>query len=188
MPYKPKRVLLLGVSEGAYVASAVAARNSAVTHLAMIGRGGMRQVDELRMLVDRQYPTVDSTVDFDAECAKVLAEPLSTDKRLFGQTYKYWAGQAFVDPLEFLLPLQIPVIVGFGEEDLSVPVESVRLLQRRFLETGKRNLTVRLYPDAGHTLVGKDGTDYRSVFLKSLSNWLLNRTASVRSRMPMPKG
>lgn len=183
LPYKPKRVLLLGVSEGADVASAVAARNPAVTHLAMIGNGGMRQVDALRILVARQYPTV----DFDAEFAKVQAEPRSIDKRILGQTYKYWAGQAFLDPLEFLLPLRIPIIVGFGEEDQSVPVESVRLLERRFQEAGKRNLLLQLYPGADHTLAGKDGAEYRPVFLKSLSNWLLNGTASVQPLISPPK-
>lgn len=172
LPKKPKRVLLLGVSEGAHVAAAVAVRNSAVTHLAIIGNGGMRQVDELRLLVGRQYPSVDPAVDFDAECAKILAEPQNAHKRLFGQTYKYWASVAFFDPLDYFLPLQIPIIVGFGEKDQNVPVESVRYLERRFQEAGKKNLTLIVYPGADHTLTDSDGRSYRPDFLRYVSDWL----------------
>ena len=182
LPYKPKHILLLGVSEGGSVASALAARNPAVTHLAMIGHGGMKQADELRLLMSKQYPKL----DMDGELAKVLAEPGNIEKHFLGQTYKYWAGQAFVDPLQFLLPLPVPIIVGFGTEDRSVPVESARLLERRFQEAGKSNLALELYPGADHFLVGKDGTDYRPVFLKALSKWLLNKGRPL-DRVRLPK-
>ena len=76
-----------------------------------------------------------------------------------------------IDPLPYFLKLAIPILVGIGEEDQSVPVESVRHLAEQFKEAGKSNLTLKVYPGADHRLnVG--GISLRERYFSTLSQWL----------------
>ena len=69
------------------------------------------------------------------------------------------------------MPENIPILVGIGELDESVPVESVSFLEAKFGEKGKRNLTVKVYPGADHRL-SADGVSYRNEFFAELSRQL----------------
>ena len=62
-------------------------------------------------------------------------------------------------------------MLGIGERDVSVPVESAQYLETKFKEAGKGNLTLRVYPGADHRLSG-NGVSYRSEFFAELSRLL----------------
>jgi len=164
---RPENIVILGVSEGCTTAAVLANRLTSVTHLAMIGCGGMKFIDELRLLRDRG----DVSFDVDALYETVLKEPESTSRFIAGHTYRYWASILEVNPSRFLLDLDIPVIVAMGEKDRSVPVESVLYLKALFERAEKDNLTVLIYPDADHTLKSSH-RDYREEFLKRTSIWI----------------
>ena len=76
-----------------------------------------------------------------------------------------------IDPLPDFLKLNIPVLVGIGENDESVPVESARFLETIFTKEGKRNLTVKVYPGADHRL-NANSIAYRSEFFAELGGLL----------------
>ena len=69
------------------------------------------------------------------------------------------------------LKLNIPILVGIGEQDESVPVESARFLESRFKEAGKSNLILNIYPGSNHRLSG-NGVSHRSEFFAELSRLL----------------
>ncbi|MBI5025699.1 MAG: prolyl oligopeptidase family serine peptidase [Nitrospirae bacterium] len=164
---KPRKVLMFGVSEGANVAAAIAASESRVTHLAIIGHGGMKQIDELRILAGKnKFPD-----DIENNYRKILTDPTSTSKRVYGHGYRYWASALDLDPMDFYSKLTIPVLVGFGENDSSVPVEAVYYMKERFQALGKSNLTLFIYPGADHVL-NANGKSFRPDFFKKLTDWL----------------
>jgi dienelactone hydrolase len=76
-----------------------------------------------------------------------------------------------IEPLPDFLKLNIPIIVGIGEQDESVPVESAHFLASRFKEAGKSNLILNVYPGADHRLNG-NGISHRSEFFAELSRLL----------------
>ena len=76
-----------------------------------------------------------------------------------------------IAPLPDFLKLNIPILLGIGERDVSVPVESAQYLETKFKEAGKGNLTLRVYPGADHRLSG-NGVSYRSEFFAELSRLL----------------
>jgi len=176
-----KPVVVLGVSEGGNTAAAVAASVPEVTHLAIIGSGGMTQIDELRLLFDRNYPGH----QLDRAFAAVAADPDSTVQRVYGQTFRYWSSVAHVDPMRYYNHIDIPILLGIGERDTSTPVESAYLLRDRFAALGKSNLELLVYPDADHTLVDvRRGVSYRPEFLRHLVQWALGKTdANTANRM-----
>ena len=164
---KPKTVVLVGVSEGAIPAVKIATRTSAVTHLAIIGSGGYSMRQSLTTLRQK------GSIGFDIALGwqDISSDPSSIDKSWYGNRYRWWSDVMDIAPLDDYLKLDIPILVGIGEQDQSVPVESVHFLEAQFRNAGKRNLAVRVYPDADHRLSRK-GVSLRSEFFAALGNLL----------------
>lgn len=164
---KPKNVVLVGVSEGALPATKIAALSPAITHLAIIGSGGYSMRKSLATLKQK------GTIGFDVNSGweKVVTDPRSIEKDWYGNPYRWWSDIMDIDPITDFLKLDIPILVGIGAQDESVPVESVYFLETKFKETGKGNLIVRIYPGADHRL-SANGVSYRSEFFAELGRLL----------------
>lgn len=167
---KFKNVVLVGVSEGAWPAARVAGLLPEITHLAIIGSGGNSMRQSLATLKQN------GAISFDVEAGwqKISSDSRSIEKNWYGNPYRWWSDVMDMDPLPALLKLNIPIIVGIGEKDESVPVESVLFLESKLKEAGKNNLVVRIYPSADHRL-NSNGISHRNVFFAELSR-LLQKT------------
>lgn len=164
---KPKNVVLVGVSEGAIPATKIAAMSPAITHLAIIGSGGYSMRQSLAML--KQKGAI--RFDIDSGWEKIAADHRSIEKNWYGNPYRWWSDIIDIDPVPDFLKLNIPILIGIGEQDESVPVESAHFLETKFKEAGKGNLIVRIYPGADHRLSG-NGLSYRSNFFAELGRLL----------------
>lgn len=164
---KPKNVILVGVSEGALPATKIAALSPAITHLAIIGSGGYSMRKSLATLKQKRAIRFDVNSGWE----KISADPRSIEKDWYGNSYRWWSDIMDIDPITDFLKLNIPILVGIGEQDESVPVESVHYLETEFKEAGKGNLIVRIYPGADHRL-GGNGMSYRSEFFAELGRLL----------------
>ena len=167
---KPKNVVLVGVSEGAIPAAKIAALSPIITHLAIIGSGGYSMRRSLTTLKQRGA----IMFDVDAGWEKIAADFRSTEKNWYGNPYRWWSDIIDIDPLPDLLKLNIPVLVGIGEQDESVPVESAHFLESQFKYAEKSNLILDVYPGADHRLNG-NGIVYRNEFFAKLSRLLKPR-------------
>ena len=165
--HPPKNVVLVGVSEGAIPAVRVAAKLPIVTHLAIIGDGGYTMRASLKTL----YKNGSISFDVDAGWKKIQAKPNSIDDTWYGNTYRWWSQVMDYNLMPYFLRLNIPILVGMGENDKSVPVESAYYLQSRFQKAGKKNLTLKVYPKANHRLKN-GGISYRHDFFSMLSSML----------------
>jgi len=164
---KPKNVVLVGVSEGALPAARVAAELSVVTHLAVIGAGGYTLRESLTTL----YEKGSIFFDVDAGWDKIQTKSNSIDDMWYGNTYRWWSQVMDYDPVPDFLRLDIPILVGMGEDDKSVPVESAYYLASVFKKAGKENLTLKVYPRANHRL-NNGNISYRKDFFSRLSSML----------------
>lgn len=170
---KPRNVVLVGVSEGALTATKVAGLSPAITHLAIIGSGGYSMRKSLSTL--RQKGVI--WFDADSGREKIATDPRSIEKSWYGNPYRWWSDIMDIEPLPDFLKLNIPVLVGIGEQDESVPVDSARFLESKFNEAGKTNLILKVYPGADHRLSG-NGVSHRSEFFAELSGMLLPKGAT----------
>jgi predicted esterase len=160
---RPSRIALVGVSEGAPVAAKVARSREDVTHLAIIGDGGWTMRRSLEALAGQAV--------VDAGWKAIAADANSIVKKWLGHPYRYWFDVMDIDPTPDYLRLSIPVLVGFGEMDESVPVASALALQDSFRLARKENFTLRVYPGADHSLVA-DEINHRRAFFAELSRVL----------------
>lgn len=166
-PEAAKNIILIGVSEGALTAVRVAGMMPEVTHLVIIGDGGYSMRKSLVILRDN------GLIHFDVASGwqKIVTDSHSIEKKWYGNTYRWWSDILDIDPMPYFLKLNIPILVGIGEKDESVPVESARYLETRFKEEGKNNLTLIIYPGADHRLAS-NGISYRFDFFSKLHNLL----------------
>lgn len=166
-PVRPKRILLVGVSEGALVAPKVATLHPEVTHLALIGDGAWTMRESLRHL----YQMHAIPFDVDVELRAIEADRHSIKHEWFGNPYRWWADVMDISARNDLLKLEIPILVGFGERDTSVPVESALALKSAFDAEHKTNLTLIVYPGADHGL-NAGPISYRPRFFEEVSKAL----------------
>jgi pimeloyl-ACP methyl ester carboxylesterase len=152
---RPRRVVLVGISEGGEVVPLLARRIAGVTHVALLANGGMDPVEAYRMQA-RKYG-LDEPVEVLASLADQGA-PDSDDfgNRAGGRTWRYWSELRELEPTQNLLALEIPILVGMGEDDRSLPIEGAWQLRDRFAEQGKTNLTLVTYEGADHSLFDRE--------------------------------
>lgn len=163
----PKNVVLVGVSEAAIPTVRVAASMSEITHLAIIGDGGYTMRDSLKTLSSRgKIP-----FNIDKGWKEIEANQNSITDSWYGNKYRWWFEIMDYDPMPNYLKLNIPVLVGMGENDESVPVESAYYLESEFKKAGKTNLKLLVYKDANHRL-SADDKSYRDEFFSKLSQML----------------
>ena len=124
---------------------------------------------------------------FDVESGwkEIATDPRSIEKEWYGNTYRWWSDIMDIDPLPNLLKLNIPIIVGIGEKDESVPVESAIFLESKFKEVGKNNLILKVYPESDHRL-NSNGISHRNDFFAELSR-LLQKTHDIAVKRDSPK-
>jgi pimeloyl-ACP methyl ester carboxylesterase len=145
-------VLLLGASEGADVASAVAARAPHVSCVILLGGGGgWTQEEEFRHFIRARpgYMGLADESELDARVADIKAHP-DADTMWAGHPYRRWSTFMFSRPADDLLRVNCPIVVVQGDRDDAVPIESARSLRDAFQLAGKTNFTLIEIPGVDH--------------------------------------
>ena len=156
------RTLVLGISEGATVASALTAKDSRVSNVALIGASGPTQLYDF---VVAAYKTSSN----DEEASRKLAELDATRKRIFaspdsaknfawGHTYKRWSSFFRASSTNNLLKSRARVYVASGMQDINVPILSTESMVSE-LQVSGRDVTLRRVLNAGHNLL-PEGAQY----------------------------
>jgi pimeloyl-ACP methyl ester carboxylesterase len=157
---------LIGVSEGGPFATDLAARHPQIPKLVVIGSGGQSFRQDAAVLDARNHND-----RFAKAFADVASDPQSLDKTALGYTHRYWSTVLDRAPAPVFLKLKQPILMILGEKDESVPIESGRVLERRFAEAKKTNLRLIVIPGANHVLV-VDGQDQKPAIMKIIGDFL----------------
>ena len=91
------------------------------------------------------------------------------------ELYSAWASKVSYDPYPFLTEIDIPMLYIMAGKDVNVPFEpSVALLEQLKVEL-KKNITIKAYPEAGHSLFDWKGFPlegaYVSGYLNLIGTW-----------------
>lgn len=163
--FKYKKNVLFGVSEGGNISVQLASEIKEITHLMILGSGGMPALEEFRIWGNQ------NNIDFDLLYQEVKKHPKSIECRAVGQTYKYWASILPFKPMDYFKSLTIPIFVAIGEQDEMTPVESVHFLQYEFDKLEKDNLFVKIFENCNHVLDDFEGKNHRAELFHIASDW-----------------
>lgn len=168
----PRRVLLVGVSEGGLPAVQLAASLPVVTHVALIGDGSFSMRDNLATLERRG---VWPAGVLEQGLQQLQRDPMSLEHQWLGHPHRYWHEMLDLQPLPWWLRVEQPILLGIGSADHSVPVESALAARDAFARAGKHNLTLLIYEGADHRLQ-RGEHDHRHEFFDSVGRWLQSGT------------
>lgn len=158
---------VFGVSEGGGIAAELAAENSSIRRLVVIGSGGLTMREDLRILAHK----LGQTEALNAGLAAIASDPESVEKRFLGHSYRYWSSALDIDPVPIYLRVSQPARVFLGEKDEGVPVDSAFALRDRVAAANRTNVSVEIVEGASHTLV-RDGEDLKPAIMRRIGAWL----------------
>jgi dipeptidyl aminopeptidase/acylaminoacyl peptidase len=174
----PKRILLVGYSEGGLIAPMVASQDHAIAGIITLAGPGVsgpqlaREQTEAAVYGD---PNI-APADREKEIEKELAEPLTPRESAF----------LTIDPLTYAEKVRCPALILQGGADVTVPVRSAEKLAYAMRGNGNADVTVRIIPGVSHSLLPDplglgSGWIYLPAFetsplvLETMSDWIKSR-------------
>lgn len=148
----PKRTLVFGGSEGAVMATMLAAKDARITDVIAIGGSGTTQLyDFIAQAYRTCFNVAACLADVEAKVRTIGADPASSTLFAWGHPHKRWTSFFGVDPGEELLRSKARVYLAFGTADSAVPALSQEVAVAKLMAAG-RDVTVRRVADADHSL------------------------------------
>ena len=148
----PKRIMLVGYSEGGMIAPTIASKDpsiAAVITLAGPGVPGMEvakyQVEQ-PILKDPTIPESDRAKEFTKQLAEALKD-LTPHETTFLKT----------DPMEYDWQVRCPVLIIQGATDATVPVRSAERIAFSMRSSGNSDVTLRIFPGVSQSLLPDPG-------------------------------
>lgn len=180
-----KEVLLFADSEGGVIAPEIAAENKFVKRMIVMGNGGLSGVEKAHLILEKEKRTnikgyltnsgINTKEQLDSVLTDIKNNPV-TGKSFLGHTYKYWNSYFFYDVDKCYDKLTIPIIVIAGENDMSIPIESITSLQQKFKDN--KNAEFHIIPKVDHQFIDAEGNrKFPEVLKKVIYPWF-KRTGS----------
>ena len=150
-----RRVLVIGISEGATMAAGLARALPEVTDVALVGGSGPTQLFDFAANIYRA--DADDTQklrrlqELDATLGDINTDPASTEKFAWGHTYLRWSSFFAQSSTDNLSHSKARVYLASGMQDDSVPILSTEVMYAQLRAQG-RDVTFRRVPAANHSL------------------------------------
>jgi dienelactone hydrolase len=141
----PKRIALVGYSEGGLIDLIVASKDSSVAAIVSLDGTGVpgaqlaREQTEQAVLHDPSIPTADR----EKEVEKELAEPMTPREQVF----------LTIDPLLYASRVHCPALILQGGSDIIVPIRSAEKIASAIRSNGNSDVTVRIIPAVSHSML-----------------------------------
>lgn len=150
-----RRVLVIGMSEGAPIAAGLARALGEVTDVVLIGANGPTQLYDFAANIYRSKDSDEEKIrqlqELDDTFSSIAADPTNTSKFAWGHPYLRWSSFFAQSTAESLAHSKARVYLASGMQDRSVPVLSTEVLYAQLRAQG-RDVTFRRVPSAGHNL------------------------------------
>lgn len=141
----PKRIALVGYSEGGLIAPMVASQDRAIAAIVTLAGPGVSGPDVARYQIGAAVDA-DSTIapaDREAEIQKQLNEPMTPRETTY----------LGMDPLSYERQVRCPALVMQGGADRHVPMRSAERMATAMRAGGNRDVTVRIFPGVSHSFL-----------------------------------
>jgi dienelactone hydrolase len=148
----PKRIMLVGYSEGGLIAPMVAAKDPSIAGLITLAGPGVPGMEVARyqveqpILKDPRIPEADREREFAKQLEDALKD-LSAHESSF----------LTIDPIPYDRQVRCPALIIQGGADATVPVRSAQRIASAMRDGGNSDVTVRIYPGVSHSLLPDPG-------------------------------
>jgi dipeptidyl aminopeptidase/acylaminoacyl peptidase len=141
----PRRIALVGYSEGGLIAPMVAARDAAIAAIVTMAGPGVSGPEVAHYQIEAAVVRDTSIApgDREAEIRRQLADTLTTREKSY----------LSIDPLSYARRVRCPALILHGASDLHVPVRSAERLAEAMRSGGNRDVSVRVFPAISHSFL-----------------------------------
>lgn len=147
-----RRTAILGASEGAVLATMLAASDDRITDVIAIGGSGTTQLYDFFAQAYRTcFDVARCLATLESAARDITADPHSATRFAWGHPHKRWTSFFRVDPGEQLLNSKARVYLAFGTSDNAVPALSQEVAVAKLLAAG-RDVTIKRVADGDHSL------------------------------------
>jgi predicted esterase len=172
------RILVVGHSEGALMAAALAARHRFITHVACLAVGGYSQATDFMAEARQGSFSVQSLKE---RWKDIRLHPADHNRIWLGHAYPYWATFTTPSIVEQLQSSAAKVFVAQGSLDGTKPLQDLDLIDATLSAQG-RNVTALLIEGANHGFQFKDqsttGRDGWREILSKVITWYFTSPVS----------
>jgi dipeptidyl aminopeptidase/acylaminoacyl peptidase len=164
----PRRVGLIGMSQGGFIAPLAAGRSDAVGFIISFSGSAcsLRETMRHEISCDMRNRGLPGPI------VSVL-EPIF-ERRAMMELPEFYRINGRFDPIESWRRLSVPALVLNGALDTNLPVaESTRRLEAVRRENAKAPVTIRVYADSGHGLAAPGTRAIRQDALATMADWIL---------------
>ncbi len=170
-----KRVYLIGGSEGAMVASMIAARTDLVTASIALNGGGRKFLNtilyNIKQTARSKEEETKNTEGFKGFAAHVMNNK-PFDLNMGDHGYTWWRFMLDSDQLEILAQVDSPLLIVQGGRDINVSPQAVEEQISKLREIGKSNITYRSYAELDHFFKTPDGVPMDEQVISEIQQWL----------------
>jgi pimeloyl-ACP methyl ester carboxylesterase len=144
----PRRIMLIGYSEGGLIAPMVAAQDSSIAALVILAGPGVPGIEvagyqvEQPILRDPGIPEANRENEINKQLADALKD-LTPHESSFLES----------NPMEYTRRVRCPVLIIQGGADATVPVRSAERIAFSMRGTGNSDVTLRIFPGVSHSLL-----------------------------------
>jgi predicted esterase len=155
---KPKKVLIIGHSEGSDVVAKLGHKNKKITHIGYWAGGANTQYYDFALFIQKDVQNgrttqIEANKSLDSlfiDIKNIENDPNNSEKQWLENPYRRWS--QFTEPsINNLLKINKPLFVAVAGKDESVPIESSLLIPIEFIRHKKENLTFKIYPEYNHS-------------------------------------
>ena len=150
-----RRVLVIGISEGATMAAGLARAIPEITDVVLVGVNGPTQLYDFAANIYRSNGSDEEKLrqlqEVDATFTAIRADPASGSKFAWGHPYLRWSSFFAESPAENLAHAKARVYLASGMQDRNVPILSTEVMYAQLRAQG-RDVTFRRVPSGGHDL------------------------------------
>jgi pimeloyl-ACP methyl ester carboxylesterase len=200
----PDQIGLYGISQGAWITLLAAATYRDIPFIIPVSGPAMKPVDQdlyyiehvmraegfSEMQIQRALRYVQDILNAayrEADYSEVEAQLVSPVQH--EPWYPYYAipdpdmweyfrrnANLHYNPLEWLEQVKCPVLALFGASDLLLPVDTSVAVFQQFLEKAEnRDITIKVFPNAGHLLTDPSTDELAPDYLELIIDWLKQR-------------
>lgn len=153
----PKKIVILGHSEGSDVVAKLGHTNKKITHIGYWAGGANTQFYEYAIMIQKsvlngdisQEEAIQKLDSLFIDIKNIQREPNNIKKQWWGNSYRRWT-EFSEPPIENLLKIDKPIFVAVATSDNNVPFEASLLIPIEFQRHNKSNLTFKMYLGLNH--------------------------------------
>ena len=206
---KASQVGLYGLSQGAWITLLAAASYPDIPFIIPVSGPGMRPVDQdiyyiehvmradgfsdIQIQKASQYVQEILNAAYEnrpyAEVADQFIHPIDREPWYSyypipdADMWEYFRRNASLqyDPRQWLTEIKCSVLAIFGASDLLLPVDrSVQAYQEFLTKAGNEDVTIKVFPNAGHLLTHPSTGELAPGYLELITDWLLQRVETEK--------